>query len=406
LVVRFRILGPLEALGDGGEPVPLGRGKESALLAILLLHANEPLSSDRLIEELWQDAAPGTASKTVQVYVSRLRKRLPDNLLVTTPAGYLLQVEHGELDSALFEQLGGQGRNELTRGDARAAEALFARALALWRGPALAEFRFESFAQIEIRRLDELRAVVRCDSVDARLALGETERLVSELEEIVTENPLQERPGGQLMLALYRAGRQAEALEVYRQTRTLFTDELGIEPGPDLQALERAVLNHDPALAKPESSAQRIVARRGGRLLVIGGLAILAAAVAAGALVVTNRPGSGSMLAAGAVGQIDPASLRIKTRLLLEGDPGRLAADPAGTDFWVGGDAGTVAKVNARTRSVRQVTARAGVPKCGGGGGGSRLGSRWGEWAPHEGRPGIRFDYMEPPRRPTQRGLV
>ena len=364
-MVRFRILGPLEAFGDGGEPVALGRGKESALLAILLLHANEPLSTDRLIEELWRDATPGTASKTVQVYVSRLRKRLPDNRLVTTPAGYLLRVEQGESDSDLFEQLAGQGRDELRGGDASAAEGLFSRALALWRGPALAEFRFESFAQIEIRRLDEFRAVVRCDSVDARLALGETERLVPELEELVAESPLQERPRGQLMLALYRAGRQAEALEVYRQTRTLLADELGIEPGPNLQALERAVLNHDPSLTKPQSSAQRIVARRGGRLLVAGGLAILAAAVAAGVLVATNGPSSSSMLAAGAVGQIDPGSLHIKTRLFLEGDPSRIAADKAGTDVWVGGDqAGTLSEVDTHTRTVRRVTATPGFPSA------------------------------------------
>ena len=364
-MVRFRILGPLEAFGDGGEPVPLGRGKESALLAILVLHANEPLSTDRLIEELWRDATPGTAPKTVQVYISRLRKRLPDNRLVTTPAGYLLRVEQEELDSDLFERIVGQGRDELSGGDARAAEELFSRALALWRGPALAEFRFESFAQIEIRRLDELRAVVRCDSVDARLALGATERLVPELEELVAESPLQERPRGQLMLALYRAGRQAEALEVYRQTRTLLANELGIEPGPDLQALERAVLNHDPSLAKPQSSAQRIVARRGGRLLIIGGLAILAAAVAAGVLVATNGPSPSSMLAAGAVGQIDPGSLHIKTRLPLEGDPSRLAADTAGTNVWVGGDqAGTLSEIDAGTRSVRQVTATPGFPSA------------------------------------------
>ena len=364
-MVRFRILGPLEALGDGGEPVALGRGKESALLAILLLHANEPVSTDRLIEELWRDATPGTASKTVQVYISRLRKRLPDNRLVTTPAGYLLRVEQEELDSELFEQIVGQGRDELSGGDARAAGVLLSRALALWRGPALAEFRFESFAQIEIRRLDELRAVVRCDTVDARLALGETERLVPELEELVAESPLQERPRGQLMLALYRAGRQAEALEVYRQTRTLLADELGIEPGPDLQALEIAVLNHDPSLARPQSSAQRLVARRGGRLLIIGGLAILAGAVAAGVLVVTNGPSPSSMLAAGAVGQIDPASLHIKTRFFLEGDPSRLAADTAGTDVWVGGDqAGTLSEVDAGRRSVRQVTATPGFPSA------------------------------------------
>ncbi len=341
----------------------LGRGKESALLAILLLHANEPLSTDRLIEDLWRGATPGTASKTVQVYVSRLRKRLADNRLETTSAGYLLRVEQGELDIDLFEQLVGQGREELSRGEARAAEELFSQALALWRGPALAEFRFESFAQIEIRRLEELRAVVRCDGVDARLALGETENLVSELEELVAEVPLQERPRGQLMLALYRAGRQAEALEVYRQTRTLLADELGIEPGSELQALERSILNQDPAIDAPRT-AHSIVVRRNGLLVLGGGLAVIAAAVVAAAIVTTHAGNARiAQLTPGSVGVINERTGDITAESALGGRPARIATGPRGV--WVEGDeAGTLTSFDPSSRAVLRVFSTASFPSA------------------------------------------
>ena len=316
-----------------------------------------------MIEDLWRDATPGTASKTVQVYVSRLRKRLPDDRLETTSAGYLLRVEQGELDSDLFEQLVGQGRDELSRGEARAAEELFSQALALWRGPALAEFRFESFAQIEIRRLEELRAVVRCDRVDARLGLGETEKLVSELEELVAEFPLQERPRGQLMLALYRAGRQAEALEIYRQTRTLLADELGIEPGPELQALERSILNQDPAIDAPRTEHSIVVPTQACSCSALGSRRIAAAVVAAA--VVTTHTGTAriAQLAPGSVGVLDERTGDITAESALGGRPARIAT--GARSVWVEGDeAGTLTSFDPSSRAVLRVVSTASFPSA------------------------------------------
>jgi DNA-binding SARP family transcriptional activator len=246
--MEFRLLGLFEV--DSGEAgvVPVGPGKESALLAVLLLHANEPVSVDRLVEELWGDERPANAAKTVQVYVSRLRKRLDADRLLTTAGGYLLRTGTGELDVERFEALARSGRQALESGSSeRAVEALTA-ALELWRGPALADFRFEAFAQAEIRRLDELHGAVTTDRFDARLALGETQALLPELEPLARANPLDERLQGQLMVCLYRCGRQADALDVYGSARTALVDELGIEPGRRLRDLHQAILRQDPDL--------------------------------------------------------------------------------------------------------------------------------------------------------------
>ena len=227
-------------------------------------------------------------------------------------------------------------------------------------GPALAEFRFESFAQAEVRRLEELRAVaapIRSTPVLRRAR----STVIPELEALVAEHPLWERPRRQLMLALYRAGRQADALEVYRQTRALFANELGIEPSPDTQALERAILNHDPSLAASQTSAHRVVARRGGRLLLAGGLLLVAAAATAALLVATRGSSRISSLAPDSIGVIDAASLRITTQLSLAGRPARLGAD--GGSVWVGGDeAGTLSAVDAANGSVSGVVATSGFP--------------------------------------------
>jgi DNA-binding SARP family transcriptional activator len=252
--VEFRILGPLEVLDDG-MPVPLGRGRERALLALLLTHANEVVSVDRLIDELWGSEPPKAAVNTVQYYVSRLRKVLGADRIVTRPPGYAVRVEPGELDLERFEGLLAEG------GDA------VRQALALWRGPALADFAFESFAQAPIARLEELRLVALEQHVEADLAAGRHAELVAELETLVAEHPLRERLRGQLMLALYRSGRQAEALEAYQAARNVLVDELGLEPSPVLQELERAILQQDPSLAlvaeeaRPERSI--VVAVRG-----------------------------------------------------------------------------------------------------------------------------------------------
>ena len=237
--MEFRILGPLEAI-DEGRALPLGGAKQRALLAILLTRANEVVSSDRLIDELWGAEPPATAANTLQYYVSQLRKTLGAERIATRPPGYLIRVEPGELDLERFEEL-------LRRRDGESLHA----ALALWRGAALADFVYEPFAQSEIARLEELRLVTVENRIDADLDAGRHAELVAELERLVAEHPLRERPRAQLMLALYRSGRQAEALASYQTARRVLVEELGIEPGPVLQELERAILRQDPSLALP-----------------------------------------------------------------------------------------------------------------------------------------------------------
>lgn len=250
--MEFRVLGPLEAR-DSGRVVALGAGRERSLLGVLLLHANEAVSVDRLVDELWGERPPARATKLVQGYVSGLRKLLGADRLVTRQPGYLVRVEPSELDLVEFERLVRRARSEPPEGAAR----LLREALALWRGPALAGVRLEGVALSEAERLNELRLTALLERIDADLALGRHEELVGELEALIAEHPLRERLRAQLMLALYRAGRQAEALEVYRQTRSVLTEEFGIDPSIELQSLERAVLNQDPELLGPSEEAHR-----------------------------------------------------------------------------------------------------------------------------------------------------
>ena len=242
----YRVLGPLE-VRDGEESLPLAGAKQRALLALLLLHANRVLSRDRLIDELWGDEPPATAVTSLQVYISRLRKLLPPDTLLTRAPGYLLEVEPQELDLRCFERLLTEGHEALAQGDPERAARVLHQALELRRGPALAEFAFEPFAQNEIGRLEDLRLTAVEERLEADLALGRHADVIGELEALVTENPHRERLRGQLMLALYRAGRQAEALEAYQRTRRAL-DELGIEPSEELHRLEKAILTHDIAL--------------------------------------------------------------------------------------------------------------------------------------------------------------
>ena len=246
--MRFRILGPLEVEADGGE-VRLGGPKPRALLALLLLHPNEVVPSDRLIDELWGGDSPEGGAGALRVNVARLRKALPEGVLETRSPGYLVRVAPDELDLDRFERLVDDGRSLLTRGLAADASQRLRQALSLWRGPALADFGYESFAQSAIARLDEIRLAATELRIDADLALGRHDELVGELEALVAEHPLRERLRGCLMTALYRSGRQAEALDAYQNARRALVDELGIEPSPALQELERAILRQDPALA-------------------------------------------------------------------------------------------------------------------------------------------------------------
>ena len=229
--MRFGILGPFEVIDDHGRVVALGGPKQRAVLAILLLHAGEVVSSERLIDELWGERAPASAAKTLQVYVSKLRKALGDGVLVTRGGGYVLQSDRGEVDVDRFQALLVAGRRALQTGDPRGAGESLREALGLWRGPPLSDFAYEPFAQGEIARLEEARVAALEDRIDAELALGEDAGLIGELEALVREHPLRERLCGQLMLALYRSGRQAEALDAYQRAREQLTGELGLEPG-------------------------------------------------------------------------------------------------------------------------------------------------------------------------------
>ena len=293
VVHEFRVLGPVEAAVDG-RVVPLPAAKPRALLAVLLLSRNRVVPVHELVSELWSDEPPDTATKALQVYVSQLRKAIGADRLETKAPGYSLRVDDGELDLDRFERLARAGRDRLGAGDAAAAAEALGEALALWRGPALAEFSAEPFARDAGARLDDERLAALEDRIDAELELGREDALVPELEELVARNPYRERLRGQLMLALYRTGRQADALDLYRRTRATFVDELGIEPGPALQELERAILRQDPAL-RPGRRARapdgEPTPRR--RLLLPLALAVLVLAVAAGvAAVLLNRGGS------------------------------------------------------------------------------------------------------------------
>jgi DNA-binding SARP family transcriptional activator/tetratricopeptide (TPR) repeat protein len=264
----FRILGPLEIL-DEGRPVSLGGGKQRALLALLVLHANETLTTDRLIDALWGEGPPATAAKTVQVHVSRLRKALAAGaggdragLVATREHGYELKLDPERLDAHRFERLVAQGRGELAAGRAGRAVAALEEALSLWRGPPLADLAYESFAQREVARLEDLRVAALEELVEAKLALGRHAEVVGELERLVAEHPYRERPRAQLMLALYRSDRQADALQAYQDARRTLVEELGIEPGERLRECERAILSQDPALAAPLGRGDRDAGRR------------------------------------------------------------------------------------------------------------------------------------------------
>jgi DNA-binding SARP family transcriptional activator len=273
-MLEFRILGPVEAVDEAG-PVTIGGQKQRALLGLLLLHAGEAVATDRIVDELWGEQPPKTATTSLQNFVSQLRRLLGPDVLVTKPPGYLLRVEPDGLDAARFERLLTEARR--AEPDERARK--LRDALALWRGPPLADLAYETFAQGEIRRLEELRLDALEERIDADLELGQAGELVGELETLVEQHRTRERLRGQLMLALYRSGRQAEALQAYLDARRALVDELGIEPSPALQQLYRSILRQETALeAAPPPAlvddhfADVVKALLAGRLVpVLGG---------------------------------------------------------------------------------------------------------------------------------------
>ena len=243
----LRLLGPLE-VSRQGQGISLGGPKPRALLAALALEPRRVVSVDRLVESLWPGEPPQTAGHAVQVYVSQLRKALGTETIVTRPPGYVLELDTECVDVHRFARLADEGRQSVAAGDVTGAATILREALALWRGPALADFTYEPFAQTEIARLEELRVAALEERIDADLALGRHVELVSELEALVDAQPLRERPRAQLMVALYGAGRQADALAAYRAARDTLIEDLGVEPGPRLKELEAAILRQDESL--------------------------------------------------------------------------------------------------------------------------------------------------------------
>jgi DNA-binding SARP family transcriptional activator/streptogramin lyase len=301
--MEFRILGPLEVV-DEERPVVLQRGKQLALLAYLLLHPNELVSTDRLIDALWGERPPPTAAKILQNAVSQLRRVLGEDRLVTQPPGYRFRLEPGELDLHRFEQLAQEGR---TKHDAQVLRD----ALAIWRGEPLSNLRDEPFAQHAARQLEEARLSVLEDRIDADLAAGRDAVLVPELEQLIAREPLRERPYGQLMLALYRDGRQAEALETYQRARKMLSEEVGLQPGPQLQELERRMLNQDPALAPARPSGTIPSPRRDRRWFILAGATLVGVAALVLGLDLTGGVARSPVVVPDSLVKIDPKTNKV-----------------------------------------------------------------------------------------------
>ncbi len=358
--MEFRILGPLDVLaGDG--PVPVGGGRQKALLALLVLHRNETVATDRIIEALWPGAAPTTANKVVQNHVSQLRRVFDEGRLQTTAAGYALRIDDGELDLDRFEALLAEGRTRLGRGELQEAAESLREALDLWRGPPLADLSYEPFAQADIARLEERRLTALEERIEADLALGSQSDLVAELEALVARHPLRERLRGQLMLALYRTGRQGEALQAYQDARRTLVDELGIEPGQALQRLHSAMLQQDPALDGPprpeDDSPSAASARRdrltGARLLAAGGLLLAVAAATALAVELTDGGSEASLaaIAGNAVGVIDPETNAVTGQVPVGGTPTSISVGE-GAVWVLNADDQTISRIEPETRAV------------------------------------------------------
>jgi peptide/nickel transport system substrate-binding protein len=340
-VICYRLLGPLEVMVDG-TAVDLGGLKQRALLAILLLHANQPVQRDVLIDRLWGGHPPAGAEHAVNVYIWRLRKSLQaasgTEGVVTRQGAYLLQAAAEQVDVALFERLADQGRRALAAQAAGRASVVLGEALALWRGAPLADFSFEPFAQAETARLEELRAGVVEDRVEANLALGRHAHVVGELEALVAADPLRERLHQQLMVALYRCGRQADALAAYQKARRTLAEELGIEPCQPLRQLERAILEQDPSLEPPPGAGVRqlpalgngrrftpTIAAHPKRGLAVTGAVAAVAALLAGGLV--TLPAARGPLHAGpnTVAVIDGSRNAVSAVVAGAGRPGGVA---------------------------------------------------------------------------------
>lgn len=367
--MRFLVLGPLEVEVDG-RGVAIGGGRQRALLALLLVNAGEVVSRDRLIDELWAERPPASASQSLDAYVSRLRKAFRQagapEVLVTRAPGYVLRAE--DTDTRRFDELTAEGQGALAAGEVDRAAAVLEQALALWRGSPYAEVAGELWAAAEVDRLSELRLQATEGRVEAELALGR-HALVPELEQLVASHPYRERLVAQYMLALYRCGRQAEALAAYRRARRALVEELGLEPGPELRRLESAILAQDPALDLPRAPAQGGVAvpvrdRRRSRRALLAAPAALAVVAVAVILSVSGDGGSDLRIEIDGAGAIDPGSGDVTASAPVGSNPSAITTG-AGRIWVANGGDGTMTRIDPATGQVDQTvdvgTAPAGV---------------------------------------------
>jgi YVTN family beta-propeller protein len=383
--VDYRLLGPLEVRRDGGD-VALGGDRQRVLLAVLLLHANEVVSADVLIDGLWGETPPPSALNALHVKVSRLRRALgvngdpqSDGVLATRGRGYVLRVDPGELDVDRFRGLLELGRQQLAAGDANQAADTLRSALAMWRGAALADFSYEPFAQPAIAELEELRLAALEERFEADLALGAHRELIGELTAAVGRNPLRDRLRAQLMLALYRCGRQAEALDAYQEFRRTLSQELGLDPGPGLQRLELAILARDASLdppgiaaepagahptgasATPPSTSRPPGHRRWVRFAV--GASVLLVVVLIAALIASSFGGKSPPMAVAvnSVGAISPETGGVRAVVPLGTSPQALAAGDGAV--WVTNyEDGTVSRIDQSTRAIVDTVPVGSVP--------------------------------------------
>jgi len=351
----FLLLGPFAVLGL--ERGALGGPKQRAMLAYLLLHSNELVPRDRLVDTIWGGQPPTTAVAIVHSYIAKLRTALRDTpaQIVTRSPGYVLELDEDTVDAYRFERLAREGRSALRAGDAERAREVLGEALGLWQGEALADLAYEPSVQAEAARLEAARLDASMDRVDAELQLGETP--VADLERLVGRHPLEERLRGQLMLALYRAGRQADALEAYRAARRTFVSEVGVEPGPALRELEQSILRQEPTLLReappmpPRAPRQR--RRRRSTWLIASATVALAGAAAAAVVLLTGGSNGSTSIAPNHIALLDSHG-RVEREIQVGDQPVALGATN-GT-LWVANRTGkSVMRIDERSGQVATI---------------------------------------------------